>query len=487
MALFGQTCFPTAYKKETPNFHREVYNMFQDESQKRVVIAAPRGTAKSTICSLILPLWKVAFKKSTEDLFIVIISESRAQSINFLSRIKYHLNTSTAFKTLFGDLSEATHIKWREDEIVLANGARIVAAGTGQRIRGFIEGDTRPNLIIMDDFESEKNANTPEARAKNKKWLTEAVEPSLSDDGRLIVIGTVISEDCFLYWAKASGEWETMWYEICGKNMKDNLLWPEKFPIERVMKIRNGFASVGNLNGFFQEYMNEAQAPENAPFKPAFMKHHHLILERDDRGQWYLTDRPESEVLAGETRRIIPVDLYQGIDPASSLSLHADYFVIVTLALDKDGTVYMIDIFMKRLNPADQPAKIIELFKKYRPRRVRIETVAYQEALRSNVRAEMQRQNLYIPGLEKGLKPRTPKNERLFSLVPLFARKKFFLREEDIEVERQFLSYPKGKHDDAIDAIWMALQNAKPCRAKEISNGKVKKKPRRKKYDWHLS
>ena len=37
--------------------------------------------------------------------------------------------------------------------------------GTGQRVRGFIEGDTRPNLIIVDDYESELNAATPEARA----------------------------------------------------------------------------------------------------------------------------------------------------------------------------------------------------------------------------------------------------------------------------------------------------------------------------------
>ena len=34
---------------------------------------------------------------------------------------------------------------------------------------------------------------TKEARAKNKKWVTEAVLPSLSDDGRAIIIGTVIS------------------------------------------------------------------------------------------------------------------------------------------------------------------------------------------------------------------------------------------------------------------------------------------------------
>ena len=214
LGLFGRYCFPTALKRTTPPFHKDIYRYISDPDKKRVLIAAPRGTAKSTTTSLILPLWRAAFKASDEEIFMVIISESQAQSINFLSRIKYHLQHSENFKTIFGDMGPNTAKRWTHTDVVLANGTRIVAVGTGQRVRGFIEGDTRPNLIIVDDFESELNAFTPEARAKNRKWMTEAVIPSLSDDGRIIMIGTVISEDCFLYWAKESSSWNVLWYSI---------------------------------------------------------------------------------------------------------------------------------------------------------------------------------------------------------------------------------------------------------------------------------
>ena len=107
-----------------------------------MLIAAPRGTAKSTVTTLIFPLWRAAFKRSNEDLFIVIVSESQAQSINFLSRIKYHLTHSDRFKDVFGDLGPTTASRWTHTDIVLANGTRIVAVGTGQRVRVFIEGDT---------------------------------------------------------------------------------------------------------------------------------------------------------------------------------------------------------------------------------------------------------------------------------------------------------------------------------------------------------
>ena len=76
--------------------------------------------------------------------------------------------------------------------------------------------------------------------------------------------------------------------------------------------------------------------------------------------------------------------------------------------------------------------------------------------------------NLYIPGLETGVKPRTRKSERLFSLVPMFAKGKFYWRPQDIEGQQEFLSYPKGKHDDIMDAIWTALDGAKPCRLKKF-------------------
>ena len=87
MALFGRHCFPTAFRRATPPFHSDIYRNLVDETKKRVLIAAPRGTAKSTVSTLVFPLWKLAFKTEEEEIFIVIVSESQSQSINFLSRI----------------------------------------------------------------------------------------------------------------------------------------------------------------------------------------------------------------------------------------------------------------------------------------------------------------------------------------------------------------------------------------------------------------
>jgi len=474
IALFGRTCFPTALRKATPPFHHEIYNHLRDRSKKRVLIAAPRGTAKSTVTSLLLPLHRIAFKHEDDEEFIVIISESQAQSINFLSRIKYHLTHSQRFKDLFGDMGPATAKRWTATDVVTANGVRIVAVGTGQRVRGFIEGDTRPTLIIVDDFESELNAFTQEARAKNRKWMTEAVIPSLSDEGRIVMIGTVISEDCFLYWAKDSPAWNTLWYSII--NEDGSPIWPERFPEERVTQIKEEYASVGNINGFYQEYMNIAQSPDEAPFKPEWIKLHQYDFERR-QGQPCLVKE------TGEGEKIIPIEVYGGVDPASSLSARADFFVLVTIGIDHEGNKYILDLYRKHVSPAEQPDIIIEKFKKFRHRKMKIETVAYQEALRAAVKKRMLEENLYIPGLEKGVKPRTRKSERLLSLVPMFAKGEFYFRSQDTEAQAEFLSYPKGKHDDVMDAIWTSLEGARPARLKSL-NAKDKGTKLKKVLDW---
>ena len=424
-------------------------------------------THNSTLVSLVYPLWRVAFKKPNEDLFIIIVSEAQGQSINFLNRIKYHLEKSQAFKMLFGDFGPSTAKRWTQNDIILANGSRIVALGTGQRIRGAIEGDTRPNVIILDDIESELNAATSEARASNRMWITDAVIPSLADNGRIIMIGTVIHEDCFLCWAKGSTAWKVLWYGILDEN--NNPIWTQRFPMERVLSIKEEFSSVGNLNGFYQEYMNIAQAPDSAPFKPSFIHLHEFDFEF----------REDQHVLVrkiGDDEIIKPINVYMGIDPASVISKTSDYFVIAVIGVDSDDNAYVVDIFRDKISPSAQPEKILEFYSKYKPHKTKIETVGYQEALRTGVRALMKERGIYIAGIEAGIKPRTAKSERLISMVPRMARGKFFFRPQDIAAQQEFLSYPSGRNDDIMDAIYFALDGSTICKDSEFIEGVVRKR-----------
>jgi phage terminase large subunit-like protein len=66
----------------------------------------------------------------------------------------------------------------------------------------------------------------------------------------------------------------------------------------------------------------------------------------------------------------------------------------------------------------------------------------------------------------------------------MFAKKQFYFRPQDIEAQQEFLSYPRGKHDDVMDAVWTALDSVKPCRVKQYDENSHKKTIQKKLLDW---
>lgn len=471
---FAVTNFPKTVPLHIPAVHYEVYDLLERNDVEKCAIALPRGLAKSSIASFLYVMWEIANKPANKDLFITIISESQSQSINFLSRIKNALNRNHKFTSYYGDLGANTAQRWREDDIILANGSRIAALGTGQKVRGLIQDDTRVNIIILDDFESETNAKTAEARQSNRKWILEAVLPSLSQtDGRLIAIGTTISEDCFLQWVKDAPDWTVIWKAVIDENGRS--IWPEMYPMHRIEVIRQGFEHMGNLSGFFQEYMNQPQSPDDAPFKPSYMRSYTGELERVDN-RWYLNWDGKNRLL----------NVFMGVDLASSLGQRADYTVLATIGKDALGNEFLLDIERSKSDPAKHPDMIIACFKKWKHQGVYIESQSYQESCRSTVRAKCEELGIHIPGIERKITHRTSKSERLMSLVPMFAQGKFYFRPTDLESQREFLSFPKGKNDDLLDGIWLASNYGYKPIQKDCES-EVKTKPKLKRQGWMVA
>jgi predicted phage terminase large subunit-like protein len=469
---FALTCLPKSVPLTMPEVHFEIYDLLQDKEAKKLAIALPRGMAKSTIASFIYILWEILNKPPDRDLFAVLISESRSQSINYLTRIKNTLDHNKKIKRYFGNLGSDTAERWREDDIILANGARVLALGTGQKVRGLIKDDTRSNIIVLDDFESEMNANTAEARAFNRKWITEAVIPSLSQqDGRIIAIGTIISEDCFLQWVKDAPDWKVIWKSIIDEN--GNSIWEEMYPMEKIEEIRQGFEHMGNTSGFFQEYMNQPQSPDDAPFRPEYIHTYDGKIE-EINGEWYVNYNGEKRL----------VYLFLGIDLASAISAHSDYTVMTTIGIDADGYQFIVDMVRVKCNPAEHPKMIIDLFKKWHHRGVYIESQAYQESCRMTTRQMMLEEGIYIPGIEKKITHRTSKSQRLIGLVPLMAQGKLIFRPNDLEAEREFLAFPRGKHDDILDSIWMASNYGYRPPKKRLQTSPDKEMVRKERLSW---
>ena len=66
----------------------------------------------------------------------------------------------------------------------------------------------------------------------------------------------------------------------------------------------------------------------------------------------------------------------------------------------------------------------------------------------------------------------------------MFAKGEFFFRPQDTESQAEFLSFPKGKNDDVMDAVWTALEGARPCRDKTFEEESRDNSIKNKFLDW---
>ena len=129
--------------------------------------------------------------------------------------------------------------------------------------------------------------------------------------------------------------------------------------------------------------------------------------------------------------------------------------------------------------------KIFEIAKRYNPiRRINIETIAYQEMLRDYVMKKSKREGLFLPGIEKGIKGygNQKKKDRLFEgLQPMFKAGAVHMKKDMHEFIGELIDFPKGSHDDTIDAFWLSTQFARG----NSKAGKSKKKLKDKQGNWY--
>lgn len=294
----------------------------------------------------------------------------------------------------------------------------------------------------------------------NLNWLLGGAVPAVDDiyTSRIIVIGTVIHKYCMVNRLKTIEGWTKHWYKAIQDNGTD-VLWPDRRPLSWLLDEKKGMASIGKASLWYMEYQNEVIAPETQPFKEEYLRYHNYKLRTYPQYRY-------SELYDQNTGRKLPVNVYMGIDPASSVESTADFSAIVLLAIDHDKNFYIIDIFHSRVHPMDLAKKIQDMYNKYEPNLVNVETVGYQEMLRDFFRYN----KIYIPGMERKNQPRTQKSRRILSFQPHFANGVVYLKKEMTGFIDEMIQYnpeKRNNQDDQLDAFYYAFKDARPPKREE--------------------
>lgn len=456
----------------SPDFHHEIIETLRDDTSPRKVIIAPRGHAKSTVACVIYPIWLIAHRRLERDgeFYILIISEAQEQAMNFLDTIANIIEENPRFHSYFPHVRPGD--KWTNKEIKTSNGVRIKALGTGQKVRGQNYRLQRPNLIIMDDFESEKNSLTPEARDRNIRWGSGAVSKSLAPDGQLVLIGTIVHEDTFLTRSAKNPAYRTRSYQARYDPYEDwntsgepKMLWPDWYSLERWEAERASAEFEGTLSTFYMEMQNVPIPPGDRTFNEADFRYWDGRFFVLDSKQYIEITWLDGEYL--DPPRVRPINPFVSVDLAARRHAGADFNVILPGGADSDGDIFVEDYERFRGQPDRVIDAIFQAWWRYRPTLIIIEEVGYQSVLESFLQLKMEETNTFMP-IEPIRWRETRTEFRCRQLQPYFKRRKIFIKRTHETMKMELLAFPKGTHDDLVSTLNDIITYVAPAIGKRL-------------------
>lgn len=462
--FFVNTYFPHYVRsKHKSRLHEYLFTALPDalNSPKsvRLAIAAPRGEAKSTIVSQLHTLYRIITNRTR---YAIIIMDSIDQAYPMLDAIKDELENNPRLKCDFPHACGIGRV-WKAGIILTKTEIKIEVAGAGKRLRGKRHRAYRPDFVVLDDIENDKNVEKPAQRDKLHAWLTKAVLPlgAVGEKMDIVYIGTILHHDSVLNRTLNNPSWRTARFRAIIQYPDNMALWDEweslyqaklhdeahafytthkdemeqgavvswlARPLLELMEIR-----ATNHGAFDSEYQNDPTAGDDAPFNGAIH---------------YWANLPDNLIYFG------------ACDPSlGKKGSGRDPSAIIILGLDKTtGKTYCVRADIKKRLPDRIISDIISYQREFDCMAWAVESVQFQEFFRTELIKRGGQAGVPIPAI--GVKPTSDKHLRIETLQPHMANQMLLLHPTQTTLIDQLRHFPKADHDDGADGLEMVFKLA---------------------------
>lgn len=175
---------------------------------------APRQSGKTTWIFLLLPMWAAAHGHIK---FIAAFSDSEDQATTHLDTFKKELDSNELLRKDYPELctpkmgaNVKRYVSQSKAKIEQANGFVFVAKGIDAKSLGLKVGNTRPDLILLDDIEPPESNYSLNEVQKRQRNLLDAVF-YLSDKCQIELVGTTTMSGSLIDQCRQVWEHEQAW------------------------------------------------------------------------------------------------------------------------------------------------------------------------------------------------------------------------------------------------------------------------------------
>jgi hypothetical protein len=235
--------FPRYARYEFASFHKKaIKRILEHPDNWYEVLSWSRELAKSTVVMFTVMYLVLTGRKRN----ILLTSNSNDNAVKLLSIYRGQLEANQRVKFYYG---KQKGVKWTEDSFVTRKGVSFMALGARQSPRGNRNEEIRPDVILVDDFDTDEECRNPDIVNDKWNWFEQALyfTRSFSEPLLTVFCGNIIAKDCCILRAgkkarelsereKPLGHWDIInlrMVDINHPNPKEDFaygvsVWPEK-------------------------------------------------------------------------------------------------------------------------------------------------------------------------------------------------------------------------------------------------------------------
>ena len=204
-----------------------------------------RELAKSTVAMMLELLLMLSGRKH----YLLMVSATQDAAIRLLAPYRANLEANQRIRQFYGEQVSAD--KWEEGHFVTKTGLTFLAVGFGNAPRGTRNEAVRPDIIDIDDYDTDKDCRNPVTLDKKTEFIDRAVIPTRSVNKPTLILGkgNLIAKDTVIGRLGKKADKHAI-VNIVDKD--GNSSWPQKNTPEHIERVKATIST-----GAFQaEYMN---------------------------------------------------------------------------------------------------------------------------------------------------------------------------------------------------------------------------------------
>lgn len=326
LMFFRKTYLPHYFPDPFCKKHKEVDDSFYCWNEP-VKVEAFRGFGKTTFLQSGL-IHDICYKRTRFCTWASFTQEKAALHLAIpRTEIRVNERIKSDFNIRFTDADAA-------EEFVFNHGVMAKAYGRKTEPRGDRYMQYRPDLGVLDDFESDQHVRNQQITNDGINWIFSQLVPAMAKKWRIFYLGTPLSRRCVTTELRKNPGIKqiTIPAEIDGK-----AVWQDVFPKKRLDEIRK---LVGRTR-YMKEYLLRIE-DENDPFRESDFKYYSDVSGDVDATGW---------------------DVISFLDPSIGEEMHHNGKALVTIGRPQGGDkIHVLDVWLKKSSVEEM---ILNLYRSY--------------------------------------------------------------------------------------------------------------------------